>query len=78
MLKMFFMGLDTKMSNATQSKKVSSIIQVVLIKGIEIGLAMQDRKQKISLTWLHDPSQVEIREEVIDDAMKQIKKFLKD
>ncbi len=63
------------MCQMTAKTKLSSIIQTVLLLGVEMGLDMADQNIDINLAWVHDELWEEKREMILRDALKKIERL---
>ena len=60
----------------TQKTKLSSIIQTVLVLGVEMGLDMASQNIDINVAWVQDELWKEKREIIVRDALKRIERLL--
>ena len=59
----------------TQKTKLSSIIQTVLVLGVEMGLDMASQNIDINVAWVQDELWKERRELIVKDALKRIERL---
>lgn len=60
----------------TKKTKLSSIIQTVLLFGVEMGLDMASQNIEINIAWVQDELWKEKREIIVRDALKRIERLL--
>ena len=59
----------------TQKTKLSSIIQTVLLLGVEMGIYMASQNIDINVAWVQDELWKEKREIIVRDALKRIERL---
>lgn len=62
-------------NKAQDTKRLKSLLYLVLVRGIRIGLMMADTRTKFDLKFIHDPSWKAMRDVEIAEAFRKITKM---